>query len=231
MLRAYRESCAVCRLRHAELLDAAHILPDWHPQGTPVLPNGLSLCRLHHGAFDANILGIRPDFVIELRKDVLDRMAPCWSTDFKVFQGRMIRVPTNPLQQPDRIRLERSENVPKGNVNKMMDHAVLMFCIVLRFIVMHAVFILFSISIFSANAGVDFEILFGQDFRKVTATSTIKDDIEFAAKLLQYARSVTGNPDLREKICEKTFELGIKESNGYRIAYDSMKLLIDGISL
>ncbi|HXY27932.1 MAG TPA: hypothetical protein VEH82_06595, partial [Acidimicrobiales bacterium] len=27
-LRAYRESCTMCRLRHPELLDAAHILPD-----------------------------------------------------------------------------------------------------------------------------------------------------------------------------------------------------------
>ena len=35
-MRAYRECCAVCRLRHAELLDAAHILPDGHPKGEPV---------------------------------------------------------------------------------------------------------------------------------------------------------------------------------------------------
>ncbi len=28
VLRAYRERCAICRLRHEELLDAAHILPD-----------------------------------------------------------------------------------------------------------------------------------------------------------------------------------------------------------
>ncbi|HUG42214.1 MAG TPA: hypothetical protein VMM12_17235 [Longimicrobiales bacterium] len=28
VLRAYRESCSVCQLGHAELLDAAHILPD-----------------------------------------------------------------------------------------------------------------------------------------------------------------------------------------------------------
>jgi putative restriction endonuclease len=46
VLRAYRECCAVCRLRHAELLDAAHILPDGHPKGEPIVPNGLALCPL-----------------------------------------------------------------------------------------------------------------------------------------------------------------------------------------
>src|SRR5881628_2358670 len=45
VLRAYREQCAICRLRHEELLDAAHILPDGHPRGEPVVPNGLALCK------------------------------------------------------------------------------------------------------------------------------------------------------------------------------------------
>src|SRR3989454_12857750 len=52
VLRAYREQCAICRLRHEELLDAAHILPDGHPRGEPVVPNGLALCKLHHAALD-----------------------------------------------------------------------------------------------------------------------------------------------------------------------------------
>jgi putative restriction endonuclease len=72
VIEAYRQSCAVCRLHHTELLDAAHILPDSHPKGEPWVSNGLSLCKLHHGAFDSYILGVRPDLVIEIRKDVLD---------------------------------------------------------------------------------------------------------------------------------------------------------------
>jgi putative restriction endonuclease len=50
VLRAYRTACAVCSLRHEELLDAAHILPDGHPRGLPIVPNGLTLCKLHHAA-------------------------------------------------------------------------------------------------------------------------------------------------------------------------------------
>ena len=71
VLVAYRESCTVCALRHAELLDAAHILPDAHPAGEPLITNGLALCKLHHAAFDRNIVGIRPDLVLEVRDDIL----------------------------------------------------------------------------------------------------------------------------------------------------------------
>jgi putative restriction endonuclease len=72
VLEAYHQCCAICRLRHAELLEAAHILPDGHPRGEPWVSNGLSLCKLHHAAFDAQILGIRPDLVVEIRKDILE---------------------------------------------------------------------------------------------------------------------------------------------------------------
>jgi len=72
VLRAYRNHCSICQLRHSELLDAAHILPDGHPKGEPWVSNGIALCKLHHAAFDSNILGIRPDLVVEIRKDVLE---------------------------------------------------------------------------------------------------------------------------------------------------------------
>ena len=52
VLDAYRRQCAFCRLRHEELLDAAHIVPDNAPEGEPVVRNGLALCALHHTAFD-----------------------------------------------------------------------------------------------------------------------------------------------------------------------------------
>jgi len=70
VLRAYQQCCAICRLRHDELLEAAHILPDIHPFGEPVVPNGLALCKLHHAAFDANIIGVTPDLEVTVRLDV-----------------------------------------------------------------------------------------------------------------------------------------------------------------
>jgi putative restriction endonuclease len=71
VLRAYRTSCAVCSLRHGQLLDVAHIVADSAEAGIPSVRNGLALCKIHHAAFDANILGIRADLVVEIREDLL----------------------------------------------------------------------------------------------------------------------------------------------------------------
>jgi putative restriction endonuclease len=94
VLRAYQEQCAICRLRHDELLEAAHILPDGHPKGEPIVPNGLALCALHHAAFDGNILGIRPDFVVEVRLDILrEKDGPMLQHGLQGFQGLSILKP------------------------------------------------------------------------------------------------------------------------------------------
>jgi putative restriction endonuclease len=102
VLEAYRETCAVCRLRHTELLDAAHILPDTHPRGEPVIPNGLAMCKLHHAAFDAEILGVRPDMVIEVRDDVLKEIdGPMLRHGLQGFDGQRIILPRRPDERPN----------------------------------------------------------------------------------------------------------------------------------
>jgi putative restriction endonuclease len=94
VLRAYRECCAVCHLRHTELLDAAHILPDGHPKGEPIVPNGLALCKLHHAAFDSHLLGVRPDLVIQLRRDILDEAdGPMLQYGLQGFHGKVLHAP------------------------------------------------------------------------------------------------------------------------------------------
>lgn len=107
VLRAYSGACSICRLRHIELLDAAHILPDTHPNGLPVVPNGLSLCRLHHAAFDANIVGIRPDLVVEIRGDVLTEIdGPMLRHGLQELNGAALVVPRSRGSRPDPARLE-----------------------------------------------------------------------------------------------------------------------------
>lgn len=69
VLAAYRQRCALCRLHHPELLDAAHIKEDTDG-GLPVVPNGIAMCAIHHRAFDAHVMGIRPDYVIEIQREV-----------------------------------------------------------------------------------------------------------------------------------------------------------------
>ena len=88
VLRAYQERCAICRLRHRELLEAAHVLPDGDPRGEPIVSNGVALCKLHHAAFDRYILGIRPDLVVDLRLDVLrEADGPMLLQGLQGFQG------------------------------------------------------------------------------------------------------------------------------------------------
>jgi putative restriction endonuclease len=107
VLRAYESRCALCSLRHVPLLDAAHILPDRHVRGDPVVPNGLAMCKIHHAAYDANILGIRPDRVVEVRSDVLAEIdGPMLRHGLQEMHGSTIFLPRSRHDQPDPSRLE-----------------------------------------------------------------------------------------------------------------------------
>jgi putative restriction endonuclease len=107
VLLAYREHCAICRLRHRELLDAAHILPDQHSESNPTVDNGLALCKLHHAAFDANILGIRPDYFVEIRHDVLAEIdGPMLLHGLQGFQGAKLVLPKSDRDRPRQDFLE-----------------------------------------------------------------------------------------------------------------------------
>ncbi|MGN9906041.1 HNH endonuclease [Phytohabitans sp. LJ34] len=107
VLRAYESRCALCRLRHAPLLDAAHILPDHHPHGEPVVPNGLAMCKIHHAAYDADIIGIRPDRVVEVRQDILAEIdGPMLRHGLQEMHGATMFLPRSRRDHPDPERLE-----------------------------------------------------------------------------------------------------------------------------
>lgn len=102
VLEAYRRQCAFCRLRHEELLDAAHIIPDAKPGGEPVVSNGLALCNLHHAAFDRFFIGVRPDYVIEIRPDVLrEGDGPTLKHAIQGLHGARILLPMRKGLRPD----------------------------------------------------------------------------------------------------------------------------------
>lgn len=106
VLRAYGDRCAVCRLHHSVLLDAAHIIPDGQPKGDPVVPNGLALCKIHHGAYDANLLGIRPDLQIEVAPGVRTEIdGPMLLHGLQEMEGRRLEIPRERAAQPDPDRL------------------------------------------------------------------------------------------------------------------------------
>jgi putative restriction endonuclease len=107
VLNAYRDSCSVCRLHHEELLDGAHILPVTNPRSVDTVPNGLALCKLHHTAFDRNILGVRPDTVIEIRTDVLEEHdGPMLIHGLQGHHGQRLVLPHRPPDRPNAQFLE-----------------------------------------------------------------------------------------------------------------------------
>lgn len=107
VLKAYQEQCALCRLRHRELLDAGHILPDMDPRSEPEVSNGLALCKIHHAAFDGEFLGIRPDdYRIEIRQDVLDEHdGPMLQHGLQGMHGKRLYLPSAKRNQPSREAL------------------------------------------------------------------------------------------------------------------------------
>ncbi len=106
VLKAYKKSCALCRLRHPELLDAAHIIRDAHG-GRPIVPNGLALCKIYHAAYDSNIIGIRPDLVTEVRGDVLEESdGPMLAHGLQEFHRAEIWTPRSANSAPDPAGLE-----------------------------------------------------------------------------------------------------------------------------
>ena len=103
VLTAYRDQCCICRLRHVELLDAAHILPDRHPKGEPIVTNGLGLCKIHHSAYDAHIIGIDPDARVHVREDVLhEEDGPMLRHGLQEVAGSRLVLPRRDDLRPNR---------------------------------------------------------------------------------------------------------------------------------
>lgn len=117
VIYAYERRCAVCRLPFAELLDAAHIQAD-SDDGAARVSNGISLCKIHHGAFDSNIIGISPDYVVHVRESVLATFdGPTLQHAIKEMNGERLRqLPRSRAEQPDRALLaERFESFERAS--------------------------------------------------------------------------------------------------------------------
>jgi putative restriction endonuclease len=108
VLEAYRTQCALCHLRHRELLDAAHILPDSTPEGYPLVTNGIALCKLHHSAFDSFILGLSPDYIVHVRRDVLEEHdGPILQHGLKDLNGAKLLLPHEIQNWPNKDALSQ----------------------------------------------------------------------------------------------------------------------------
>jgi len=101
VMRAYSTTCSVCLLKHADLLDAAHILADADKNGFASVDNGLALCKLHHAAYDRNLLGISPDYKVRINPDLLKEVdGPMLRHGLQDMHGRDLHVPFSKVNRP-----------------------------------------------------------------------------------------------------------------------------------
>jgi putative restriction endonuclease len=107
VVRAYDARCAICSLEIGELLDAAHIVPDTHELGQPLVQNGLSLCKIHHAAFDRDLLGITSELKVRLNAVLLDMAdGPMLQHGLQEMHGRRLRLPRRRIDYPDPERVD-----------------------------------------------------------------------------------------------------------------------------
>lgn len=106
VLVAYERRCTVCELKHASLLDAAHIVPDGHEMGAPTVNNGLSLCKIHHAAYDQSMLGVTPDYEVKIALDLLHEIdGPMLKHGLQEMHGRHLSLPSRSKDRPSRDHL------------------------------------------------------------------------------------------------------------------------------
>lgn len=107
VLRAYASKCAVCTLREVSLLQAAHIIDDRDPAGHATVVNGISLCAIHHLAYDRNLMGIDPSGVVHIAERLLREIdGPMLRAGLQGFHGVPMLQPRRSEEKPDPERLE-----------------------------------------------------------------------------------------------------------------------------
>ncbi|TQM25741.1 HNH endonuclease [Nocardia bhagyanarayanae] len=132
ILRAYEVRCAVCDLGHGQLLDAAHISAAASLAqlgATSLISDGICLCKLHRAAFDANILGIAPDYRIWISEALMAEDGNAMMLhSLQEMHGRSLRVPARSTDRPSIEQLRaRFEDFKKavGNSSLGQPHGLI----------------------------------------------------------------------------------------------------------
>jgi putative restriction endonuclease len=94
-------------LPERRLLDAAHIIADRDELlGQPLVTNGLPLSKVHHAAFDANLIGIDADYRIYVADELfVMNDGPMLEQGIKAKRGKTLLMPDRLIDRPDPDRL------------------------------------------------------------------------------------------------------------------------------
>jgi putative restriction endonuclease len=111
VLGAYRHRCSFCGVQ-LNLLDAAHILPVGHPESTDQVTNGISLCALHHRAYDRSLVTFDRHYEIILNEVAVAEMrAEHLAGGLQDFRDALMPemiLPAAAAQQPSKTLLAKA---------------------------------------------------------------------------------------------------------------------------
>lgn len=107
VIDAYDGRCALTGLPETKLVDAAHIIPDRDKErGQPDIRNGICMSKIHHAAFDGQLIGIDPDYRIHVAHSLLElHDGPMLEQGLKALEGKSLILPRHEELWPDRDRL------------------------------------------------------------------------------------------------------------------------------
>jgi putative restriction endonuclease len=106
VISAYKGRCALSGMPESLLLDAAHIIADGDDElGHPIVQNGIPLSKVHHAAFDAQLIGVDPDFRVHISERLLIQQDGPLLESMKKLDGGMLHMPFRAQDRPDRERL------------------------------------------------------------------------------------------------------------------------------
>ncbi len=113
IMQIYDYTCAVCRLRivtmHGEsATDAAHIIPFSISQNDDIR-NGISLCKLHHWAFDKGLISLNRNYKVMVSALLSERRPTEWVLTEQ--RDKSILLPEHDLLYPaqDALKWHRDE--------------------------------------------------------------------------------------------------------------------------
>ena len=115
VMQAYDYRCAISGFpeprfnqpqHKVPLIDVAHIVEDKNPEfGQPEVGNGLPLTKLHHAAYDANLIGIDAKYNLHVSRTLLDVKDGQTLVLLKSIQGKKLKLPNQKKHYPDPDRL------------------------------------------------------------------------------------------------------------------------------
>ncbi len=100
IMRLYKYTCAVCRLCIVTMdgesaTEAAHIIP-FHISQKDDVRNGISLCKLHHWAFDTGLISLSKTYKVVVSRLLVEQGPMEW---------RLSKLRDNPIMLPEHDQL------------------------------------------------------------------------------------------------------------------------------